>query len=235
MRTTETGGIRIIYNGKQIDGKCMNTTKGDTQIGASVFNTSNNQKKYVGYIYGNDANPYQNTNDSEIKKYIDNWYKTNIKDKGFEEKLDKTSIYCGDRTEGKVENSYQHYVGHDRLKSNHPSLYCPLNDSYGVNAGNKKLNYPVGLLTSDEQLLAGQSKWNGRNQNYYLYTGSSYWLLSPNIWLKPTTASMITVSGSGSFFGVSTNNKIGVRPVVTLNYWITFKSGDGSQNNPYII
>ena len=51
VRTTETGGIKLIYNGLPNNGTCNNT--GDsTQIGTSAFNTPNNSPAYVGYMYG---------------------------------------------------------------------------------------------------------------------------------------------------------------------------------------
>ena len=50
VRTTETGGVKIVYNGVQKDGSCNNTGT-DSQIGTSVFNTSYNSPAYVGYMY----------------------------------------------------------------------------------------------------------------------------------------------------------------------------------------
>ena len=51
VRTTETGGIKLIYNGVPSNGTCNNT--GDsTQISTSAFNTKYNSPAYVGYMYG---------------------------------------------------------------------------------------------------------------------------------------------------------------------------------------
>ena len=52
VRTTETGGIKIVYNGTPVGGKCTNTTGTATQIGTSAFNSSYNSPAYVGYMYG---------------------------------------------------------------------------------------------------------------------------------------------------------------------------------------
>ena len=50
IRTTDTGGVKIIYNGIPDDGKCNNT--GDNQqIGTSRFNNSDSVPAYVGYMY----------------------------------------------------------------------------------------------------------------------------------------------------------------------------------------
>ena len=50
VRTTETGGVKLIYDGKPSNGQC-NNTKEATTIGNIQFNTSNNSPAYVGYMY----------------------------------------------------------------------------------------------------------------------------------------------------------------------------------------
>ena len=50
VRTTETGGVKIVYNGVQKDGSCNNAGT-DSQIGRSAFNSSSNSPAYVGYMY----------------------------------------------------------------------------------------------------------------------------------------------------------------------------------------
>lgn len=53
IRTTDTGGVKMIYNGTSSDGKCNNTKTGQ-QIGTSKFNNSNYQLSKVGYLINND-------------------------------------------------------------------------------------------------------------------------------------------------------------------------------------
>ena len=50
VRTTETGGVKIVYNGIQKNGSCNNTGT-DSQIGRSAFNNDYNSPAYVGYMY----------------------------------------------------------------------------------------------------------------------------------------------------------------------------------------
>ena len=50
VRTTETGGVKIVYNGVQKNGSCNNTGT-DSQIGESGFNEDANSPAYVGYMY----------------------------------------------------------------------------------------------------------------------------------------------------------------------------------------
>ena len=56
VRTTETGGVKIVYNGVQKDGSCNNTGT-DSQIGTSAFNNDDNSPAYVGYMH-NTVYPY---------------------------------------------------------------------------------------------------------------------------------------------------------------------------------
>ena len=51
VRTTETGGVKLIYNGLPTNGTCNNTGT-SSQIGTSTFNPSDNSPAYVGYMYG---------------------------------------------------------------------------------------------------------------------------------------------------------------------------------------
>jgi len=55
VRTTETGGLKLIYNGVPSNGQCNNTGE-SSQIGTKAFNTNYNSPAYVGYMY---SNPYE--------------------------------------------------------------------------------------------------------------------------------------------------------------------------------
>ena len=73
IRTTTTGGIKLIYNGVPNNGACDNTGT-DKEIGKSAFNTEAFDQKYIGYMYDN------NTKNSTIKEVIDEWFATNLID-----------------------------------------------------------------------------------------------------------------------------------------------------------
>ena len=50
IRTTDTGGVKLLYNGVPSDGKC--TATGSRQmIGYSTYNANHNSPAYVGYMY----------------------------------------------------------------------------------------------------------------------------------------------------------------------------------------
>ena len=51
VRTTETGGVKLIYNGVyDSTNKCSNT--GATYVGTSAFNTTSSSPADIGYMYG---------------------------------------------------------------------------------------------------------------------------------------------------------------------------------------
>lgn len=57
VRTTETGGVKLVYNGEPDEsGNCTNTTGATTQIGTSTFNNSYTSPADIGYMYGNRSN-----------------------------------------------------------------------------------------------------------------------------------------------------------------------------------
>ncbi len=193
IRTTETGGIKFIYNGLPTYGKCDNTGEA-TQIGTSMWNRNDNDNVYVGYMYGTaGSNTYaathENKNNSTIKTYIDNWYSQNF-DESATNKLEDT-VFCNDRntraynvsTIGDTTLSSYGTYGYGANKtlylathrasfySNNPtpSLICSQkNDKFTVSEtnGNGALTYPVGLITLDEVVLAGFNTYYSNTTDY---------------------------------------------------------------------
>lgn len=66
VRTTSTGGVKLIYNGlPNASNGCTNTTSsayGVTDIGSSTFYSSNNSLAHVGYMRGNTVYTATNKN-----------------------------------------------------------------------------------------------------------------------------------------------------------------------------
>ena len=208
IRTTESNGIKIIYNGTPTDGKCETQTGEATQIGTSKFNEKADDNAYVGYMYGTAgsstyAATHANTNDSTIKTYIENWYSQNF-DESTTNKLEDT-VFCNDRTTKAYDantigdTSYSSYgdlgygknatfygAAHRSLyySSNpNPSLMCAQdNDKFTVDTknGNGKLTYPVGLITLDEAVLAGFNTKYSNKSDYQDTT--NYLYTNSNYW-----------------------------------------------------
>ena len=199
VRINGDGTVRVIYDGTSAHANGESSE--DRQIGTSAFNSSYNDNAYVGYMYGATgastyAAAHANTNNSTIKTYIDNWYKTNILGTANEQYL-ADNVFCNDRSlagnntgtgAGTSESYYRWYNGPWESESyskynNKMMLTCPQkNDAFTVSDttnGNGALTYPVGLLSTDEIALAGG--WNASNSGYYLYSGQVWWASSPSV------------------------------------------------------
>ena len=242
IRINGDGTIRLIYDGTSAHANGESSS--DRQIGTSAFNSSYNDNAYVGYMYGQTgASSYSaahaNTNNSTIKKSVDNWYKTNIVDAGYSDKVADV-IYCNDRSM-KSGTGYgttvTYYSARYRLYTNKsPVLTCTnKNDRFTVSdtsRGNGALTYPVGLITADEVAMGG-GVYATSNSSYYLYTGQYYWAMSP-----------YNFNGSGAYeFSVGSDGRIiydyvgftsGVRPVLSLKSDISV-TGSGTQNDPFLV
>ncbi len=226
VRTTETGGVKLIYNGTpDVEGKCTNTTGESTQIGTSAFNETYNSSEYVGYMVNN-------TTDSTIKVVIDTWYQNNMTD--YTDRLED-SVWCNDRS-SRVDGSNIIFGAYNRTVVNKsPSLLCANDaDKFMIDDknGNGLLTYPVALLTTDEVMLTG-GVTGIKNNSYYLYVNQPWWLLSPSYF---GTDSHMFLIGSLADMGYSIGNRVcGVRPSVSLAPSTKITSGDGTMNNPFVV
>ena len=247
VRTTETGGIKLVYNGIPRDGMCNNTGS-SSQIGTSKFNQNSTSNTYVGYMYGltngeTYEKEHENTNNSTIKEYIDKWYSENMTN--YTEYLEDT-VWCNDRSlfSGTgIAKVITYYNTNERnYNSSNPSLECTnQNDRFTVNEtldgrinGNGALTYPVALLTADELTLAGQG-YNGYSATNYLHTGLNWWGMSPG-YFGYSGAYVFLVSSNVRLNTLYVDALLGVRPALSLKRFTEIsEDGDGSVNNPFVV
>ncbi len=221
VRTTSTGGVKLIYNGSpDTNGQCTNITGEETQIGTIAFHESFGRHDYM----------FQNT-DSKIKGVIDTWYQTNMTD--YTKKLEDT-IWCNDRSENIVGTNV-FYGAYNRVyTTKKPSLECVNDvDKFTVKSknGNGLLTYPVALLTADEVMLAGGI--NASNDNYYLYTNQDWWTLSPCAY--DGYSYVFYNDSNGTLKELFVTDIYGVRPSVSLAPETKITSGDGTMNSPFVV
>ena len=213
VRTTETGGVKLIYDGVPSNGQCSNTGSNST-IGNSAFNSIYNDAKYVGYKYGSSIDDETYTDDSIIKAKIDDWYETNMT--SYTSQLEDT-VFCNDRSYTK-DGVITNFGAYTRLDTNKtPTLKCQnMRDKFTTKAinGNGALEYPVGLITADEMAYAGgkyYSSSSDANRSFYLYTGRDYWVLSPYSF-RNSNANEFNLNSDGNLNNNNVNNSNGVRP-----------------------
>ena len=250
VRINGDSTVRVIYEGTSAHAN--GESSDDRQIGTSAFNSSYNDNAYVGYMYGTTgastyAAAHANTNDSTIKAYIDNWYKTNILGTANEQYL-ADNIFCNDRSissnkpsssgYGTNGTAYRWYYGpwESGGYNSNMKLTCPQqNDAFTVSDitnGNGALTYPIGLLSIDEIVLAGG--WSTNNSGYYLYSGQVLWTSSPSFTNNGGIAVVrfIFSNGNADNDRYPLDNHFGIRPVFNLKPE-ALKYGDGTANNPY--
>ena len=221
-----------VYDSASYVYKIFEVTAGDSS--ASV------KYGYVRYGTSSKEVAQTNTNDSTIKAYLDNWYKTNISGTENEQYL-ADNIFCNDRsfayynsgTGAGVSKTYYNWHNLNGYRSN---LKCPQqNDAFTVSDttnGNGALTYPIGLITTDEAYLAGGSSVNN---NYYLYSGSWYWAFSLYYFNgDEALVRVVNSDGRADDDNDAYNSDGGVRPVLNLSPEV-LNNGDGSMNDPYRI
>lgn len=112
VRTTGSGGVKMIYNGTYKNGTCANSG-GDTSTGSNRFNivsdsivsagyTFNNNYKTIaedtsyGVLFGVNKNYVGNSTDSDIKGYLEAWFTGAMS--SYEGKLESSAGFCNDRS-----------------------------------------------------------------------------------------------------------------------------------------
>ena len=257
IRTTESVGIKLIYNGKYVDGKCTNSL--DEKVS---YNSFSNYNAYVGYMYGNVSSDnyekeHSNQNSSDIKKYLDVWYNNNVKD--YEDIIDTSTIYCNNRTTNKFNYGGVLYntFGYSNLNTGYLLMNnyyinddkddiafdCDINDRFSVNSGhgNNKLNYSIGLLTIEEAYYAGfvpnkntkAKSFKTINSDNYLNNGTEYITMTPAYY-----------NGQDAYNFVISKNRVipgkvsslyNVRPVIGVKKDAKIIRGTGTDIDPYVL
>lgn len=237
IRINGDNSIRMIYSGTTAPTSSTSVvmTGAGSAIDRSVYNSGTNYAEYVGYMY---QRGYQrnNTNNSTIKTKIDNWFAgTSLKN----DSNVVDNIFCNDRSTSSSWSSRPSsnllYNGHIRnLSYSNASLWCENKlDKFttSLTLGNGSLTYPVGLITIDEVAMAG-GHFVTDNRNYYLYTGTFYYTMTPNFFRSTGTAFVFIVNNTGKFPNSSIGSTAYIRPVINLNGNVKL-SGTGTYDNVY--
>lgn len=231
---------------------CLSTNENGTcdfLLRLKGYNSPTSAKvNYITYSSVDYPSLLNNTKDSTIKGKIDSWYATNIQNKQDSNGISYASylsdeVFCNDRTftsgDGFSISKTTIFSPYYRvLNQKQPSLSCSQDsDKFTVSPekGNGKLTYPVGLITVDEAAFAGGA-YLSANPEYYLYTGQTYWTMSPSYFYSSSArANAWYVDSSGYLFAFWVSTSYGVRPVVNLSADILITGGDGTKVNPYMV
>ncbi len=235
IRINGDGSIRIIYDGTSAHAN--GELSKDRWIGESAYNSADrvyNTSVGVGYtyqIYSQRPSRKNSGTASTIKGVLDNWYSTNIANKGYDDKVVSTPGFCNDRNTRNGDSwessgTEFYYAAYERLVTNKtPTLKCSNN--------NDLYTTKVGLITADEVVYAG-GHCSQDNSSYYLHIGNGYWTNSPYFADSMGWAYVFYVSSGGtiSLAGVIATNNI--RPVINLSADVTL-TGTGTMSDPYVV
>ena len=241
IRINGDGSIRMIYNGSE------KNAKGSLKnISQTTFNPNQKHPAYNGYMYGENFDTYENSIKNELnsnmKNILDDWYKANlmsyvrfINDSGF---CNDRSLFEGDGNSFTINSKYSSLK---RSYNNSMSLKCSniVNDLFTLKnnlTGNNSLTYPIGLITYDE-LVAGGLNNKYLNKYSYLYSDSNYWTMTPTQYVANAmyTALWVPINDGYINFYYSSNETLGVRPVINLKSDVKITGGIGTINDPFVI
>ena len=213
-------------------------------IGLSKYHEFDNQSEYVGYMY-EIGKQHGYKDDSTIKLYVDNWYKTTSLI-GADSKYVADTIFCNDRDASLSKSNFSTLTNWSSTGVNYyyraiskfygdpyknfngdlkPNFLC-LNDddrftvSNIKGKGNGALTYPVGLMTADE---------------VYFYPLGGYigvYTMTPTDFINESRIAAFFTGSEVHKYPVTSTGK--VIPVISLSSKVKL-TGDGSSSNPYII
>ena len=174
IRINGNGTLRLIYDGTR------KHSNNDSSVDRVLELPWDDMDSFHDDYY------YEN---GSLKNVIDDWYNTYIIDNNLNIYVSdeifcsnieyRAEEYCISESEDEetgeviceISGSISYYEGGTG------SLICPNVDSI-LTVENKKLTYPVGLITSDEAVLAGLS-FQTINNNNYLYRGNFFRTMTP--------------------------------------------------------
>ena len=255
IRINGDGTIRLLYNGTE---KNASGVKQSIDNRTYQFNSLYNDPTYVGYMYGDKDGTtfdevHNNTNNSTIKTSVDNWYKTNIADKGYSGYISNSVGFCGDRSlpagvwgtndngDGINNNKNSYFGAYVRYVKNVAQFTCPepsrdLYTTTDSSIGNKALTYPVGLITYDELVFAGMDNRH-INKLSWAYSTQHYWTMSPSYFDATDGAAREWYLNSAGLLdpGWGVDGSLGARPVINLKSDTLITSGIGTSSDPFVV
>ncbi len=218
VRINENGSIRLIKENMYVQDK---------------YNSARNDAMYVGFMFGTSSDPYANTNSSNAKVRLEEYYDSYLA--GYSDYLAPID-FCNDRTIASTSGTSTNYSAITRLTNATPIFSCPneTRDLFTMTTssiGNKKLTKPVGLITYDEMAYAGAVYY--KKSNFY-FSQKRYYSVTP---IQNTSSGAIIIANMGWFLTTVLPDGSGwpIHPVISLKADTLVLGGSGSANDPYII
>lgn len=250
IRTTETGGTKLIYAGIAKNNTCENNqiTSNNLTIKTSKYANSDNivntlwQGQNPNNLEGNlidfknvTTKELQNSlktykdiknYDSIVKNEVRTWYYNNIVNTGYKNYLEEMNLCIEMDDDIANQNTNANiYFNNSLRNNNHPSYKC---------SQDNQIKSKYGLITASEAIYTGLTLNDDVNTSNWLQS-DNYWTISPSYITADNKAYLNYIDKTSKLKSALPTTNLGIRPVITLKHQVTKKSGDGSINNPYII
>lgn len=247
IRINGDGSVRLIYSGTIApeEETCIVMENDSIYIDGSNYNNDYATGEYVGWMY-TIGEQHGHEVSSNIKNILDNWFENFFSNESnYLNYINNNQILCNDRTaytdsdgltisNGFGSSNSQFFGARIRHSNNQPCLICPNNDdaftTYNAFIGNNYLNYPVGLITQDEVIMAGLNDFNNTSNYLYVNPSLSYWTASPNLYYQNYATGYVVPYS----IDVELVRTFGIRPVISLK-GDTIVTGDGTWDVPYVV
>lgn len=241
--------IRMIYSGTiaPTEETQYYISGNSTVLTAMQYNELKDDAVYSGWYYkANTSHANASTvgaTMSDIASYLldsnTGWYYTSGLS-SYSDYIDENGKYCNDRTiPGELTASNGRFYGGITGYGTSRTAFAPTQRTEGPTIEASLSCYvddlflqPIGLITSDEAVLAGLVRNNSYCYNpTYLFSEKKYWTMSASVF-DYSMAYEIYIYCNMSENNVGNSNY--VRPVINLKSGTTFKAGtDGTWAHPY--
>lgn len=243
VRTTETGGTKLIYNGVPKNGSCDNTGTESQIETISSFNSSSTSPAYLGYMYGNvykysekdlsnqsGKYTYGNSFEWNGSKYILKDTKTSSSWNEDRKMLAVKYHYtCFNSTGTCTEISYIHHFGYDNK-----AYYFTLNNGEDINDALDKM---FTNITSSSMKTVIDNWYKSNMLNYTQELEDTIWCNEREFTTGALSGSNTDAGTSSSYFAVYDRNFNKVSPKVTCStkrdsFTVDSSNGNGKLTYP---
>lgn len=214
IRTTETGGIKLIYNGYQYEGMC--DTYRDTYE-YSFYSEEDNidySESLINQSFMDCSSGGGGGSMVRGNRTVASGSESSICDLSRNELIEDYT-YC---------NNYRFY------KDDITDLTC--DDGRGMNVANGKLYRSIALIDVPEANLCGYNIYEPSNSWLSVEDSwQNYWTMTGSVNYKTKALGLIGYDTTSSLPNI---NQLKVFPVITLKSTVKL-SGEGTPSNPYIV
>ncbi len=215
IRTTETGGIKLIFNGYQYNGMC------DTY------------KEAYEYSYYSEEDNVDYSESLINQMFMDcssGGGGGTVMFRGIRSASSSSDGGICDLSSNELIEDYTYCNNYRFYKDDITDLTC--DDGRGMNVANGKLYSPIALIDVPEANLCGYNVYETSNSWLSVeYPWQNYWTMTGSVNYKSKALGIIGYDETSSLPNI---DWLKVYPVITLKSTVKL-SGEGTPSNPYIV